>query len=187
MKFFVFLALSAGLLLAASCEKIEEVATVPVSVPDFTIQVPVSVEETEQGNETGETSLNHFSGQQIFDMNDPEIDFEELKPYRGMLNLITSLKIGSATVKITSETGTFVENTVISAEGVGEYRLENYTFGDTYSDAALTAFATDLFKKFIASGQVSLGIDGYTDAQSGNDLTVEWSFTNVTVKAKIFD
>jgi hypothetical protein len=179
-KFFILVALITGLFVS-SCSK--ESVGVPVPIPDFTIKFSSTLGELETSALRSDNDFKPFFGTGTITIDDK--DFKNLKSNLDNI-ILSSLKIGSVSVKVTGLVGVSVKGVVFSSPGVSDFEAGDYTVGGDYqTNPALVSYATTLFLKFINDGQLTISVKGYTDAEVDEDFTTNLSFEDVEIKAKV--
>ena len=177
-KFFTFVALITSLFLSScSKDKIEETIAVPVDVPNFTVNIPTTVESLKSTE-----GLNYFSGSGTISID--EQTFRNIKNNQSNI-MSETLKIGAVKISVSGLTGR-IEEVTFSSPGIKNFVIEEYIFGgDAYSNPGLTEFAKSLFLKFLIANQVTINVEGYTDVEDEGDLEISLRFEDIELKAKV--
>jgi len=178
-KFLFLLSCVVSLFVYTSCDKIEEAATIKVPVSDFSLDIPAMVQSS---GLKSTAAPNHFSGSGSLDINDE--NFSNLKKNQ---SFITSIVIGTVSIKVTSSSGTFAENITLSSPGIGNCVVKKFDFNKNFNSPELAAFATKVFQKLKDAGAVTVSIVGDTDAQAGENLKISLFFGNIEIKAKVVE
>jgi len=178
-KNYICLFLALGLIFFGSCKQIEKASTITVSVPDFTVNIPVTVSALRAAGD-----FKNFSGSATIDISDPK--FADLAKYKDM---ITSVKVGLATMTMTASTGTTVQSATVSATGITpDFTIGSYTIGTEYSSPELVSYSNKVFNQFIKAGNINVSVSGQTDIdETTGQMTVSLHFGNIQVKAQLIN
>jgi len=179
INYFRLVVLAIGLFAFGACSQIEKASTVSVSVPDFTVDIPVTISELRAAGD-----FKDFSGSSTISIDDPK--FSDLAKYK---NMITSVKVGTATVTMTASTGTTVQNIAFSATGVSpDFTIGSYTIGTEYSTPEFVSYTNNVFNQFIKAGNINVSISGQTDIdENTGQIIVSIHFGNIKVRAQLIN
>ena len=162
--------------IALALSACKDAATVKITVPDFTIDIPATVGPTRSGEGITRAGAP-FSGSYVLSINDPQ--FSNLKNYK---NLMSGVNIQDVTIKI-SRTGTngTATNVTLSATGVSpNFTLPSYTLGqEIQGNATLINFVKGVILQ-LKNDNVTISITGETDVAAG-PLTVTIAVKGVQV------
>jgi hypothetical protein len=176
-----------AVLALSACNVIEDIATIKIDVPDFTIDIPAIVAppepepDDEEGSTQTENELTSFSGS--YTLSITELQFDELYDYK---NLITDIKIERDTLTITQDdlaAGIFKNISLKATDvNVNDCYISGYTFGKPYSSSGLTNFLKSTMF-WLRNDSVTISISGETNAPPG-PLTVTITVEGMQVWVK---
>jgi len=181
-NYFCFV-LALGMFVLGACKQIDKASTISVSVPDFTVDIPVTVSSVNASSALrADGDFRDFSGSAIIDVNDP--NFAELAKYRDM---ITSVSVGTASVTMNSSSGSTAKNITLSATGVTpDFTISSYTLGTDYSLPELVTYADKVFNQVVKAGSLTVSASGQTDIDAAADqVTLSIHFGGIQVKAQL--
>ena len=179
INYFRLMVLAIGLFAFGACSQIEKASTVTVSVPDFTVNIPITPSSLRAAGD-----FKDVSGSATISMNDA--NFTELAKYK---NMITSVKIGTTTVTMNAATGTTVKNITVSASGISpDFIISSYTFGTEYSTPEFVSYTNKVFNQFIKAESMNISVSGQTDIdENTGQVIVSIHFGNIQVKAQLIN
>ena len=179
-------------LFIVSCDKIDDLTTIPVELGDISFVIPLNVDSDKTPAQAKSMSVADdfisFSGQsQKISLQD-EI-FEKINGYN--FSSVTFI-VTDVTIKITvsDESGTIVRNftsTVTGADIEPYIKESNINLGEDFKDSKLTTYMRNIFTAIQNEKEVVINVSGETDiVPSGVEgATIAIATIIPTIKAEI--